>query len=57
MIRLLLLGIAIYIASRVLGGLLRPSKPPSEVGGKAKNEPLDLSNQDIEDVTFKETKE
>jgi len=36
MIRLLLLGLAIYIAARVVGGLIKPSKPPVEVRGKSK---------------------
>ena len=57
MIRLLLLGLAIYIAARVLGGLIKPSKPPVEVRGKSKKQPLDINREDVEDVDFKEKKD
>ena len=57
MIRLLLLGLALYIAARIIGGLLKPAKPPVEVHGKSKKQPLDINSEDIEDVDFKETKE
>ncbi len=57
MIRLLLLGLAIYIAAKVIGGLFKPSKPPVEVHGTSKKQPLDLNREDIQDVDFKETKE
>lgn len=55
--RLLLLGIAIYLGSRIVGGLFKPPRPTSAVKGKSKNKPLDLSDDEVIDVDFKETKE
>ena len=56
MFRLLFLGLALYLASRIVGGLFK-SKPTEEVGGASKNEPLDLSEDDVIDIEFKETKD
>jgi len=57
MFRLLLLGLAIYLGARIAGGLFKPSQPSGTVRGKSKNEPLDLSDDDVIDVDFEETKE
>jgi len=55
MIRLLLLGLALYLAARIVGGLIKsPQNTP--VKGQSKKESLDLSDQDVEDVDFKEIK-
>ena len=56
MIRLLFLGIALYLAMRIIGGLTRSPKHTVDIKGEAKKESLDLSNQDIEDVDFKDIK-
>jgi hypothetical protein len=45
------------LSAKLLGNLLSSPKPESDVGGKAKKEPLDLSKEDVEDVDFKEKKE
>jgi hypothetical protein len=56
MIRLLLFGFIVYFISRIIGGMLKPGRPPVEVRGESKKEALDLSNADVEDVEFKEIK-
>jgi len=57
MLRLLLLAFAIYLATRIVGGLFKPAKPSDEVRGTSKNTPLDLSEDDVIDIDFKETKD
>jgi len=57
MFRLLFLGLALYLGARIVSGLFKPSQPSSKVSGKSKNEPLDLSDDDVIDVDFEETKE
>ncbi len=54
MIRLLLLGLAVWLAAKVFGSFFKPSEPPVEVRGNTKNKPLDLTDEDVEDVDFKE---
>ena len=56
MIRLLLLGLALFLASRVVGGLFK-SESTTKVNGESKNEPLELSEDDVIDVDFKEIKD
>jgi len=57
-IRLLLFGIIFYLAFKVLRMLLRNSSRQTEVRGTGKTKPdLDLRNQDVEDIDFKEIKE
>ncbi|HEX9652781.1 MAG TPA: hypothetical protein VGA99_03645 [bacterium] len=58
-IRLLLYGIIFYLAYKILRALLHGrSAPHSEVRGKSESKPtLDLRNQDVEDIDFKEIKE
>ena len=55
MIRLLLLGLALYLASRIVGSLTK-SPQNTTVQGHSKKESLDLSNEDVEDVDYKEIK-
>lgn len=54
--KLLLFGAAIYFLTRLVGGLLKPPPPKVEIHGESKNNPLDLTNVDVEDVPFKEVK-
>jgi len=56
MMKLLLFGAAIYFLTRLVGGLLKPPPPKVEIHGESKNNPLDLTNVDVEDVPFKEVK-
>lgn len=56
MFRLLLFGVIIYYIARMIGGLLKPGRPPVEVRGEKKKDALDLNNADVEDVEFKEIK-
>ena len=55
MMRLLLLGLALFLASRILGGLIK-NAPTSEVKGESEKESLDLSEEDVQDIDFKEIK-
>jgi hypothetical protein len=57
MFRLLFFGLALYIASRIVGGLFKSTDTSSKVGGASKNEPLDLADEDVIDVDFKEIKD
>ena len=55
--RLLIFIFLIFWAVKLLSTLLHSGKPPSEVRGDSQSKPLDLSNEDIEDVDFKETED
>jgi hypothetical protein len=56
MIRLFLLGIALFLAARVIGSLFKsPSK--TEVKGKSEKDSLNLSEEDVIDVDYKEIKQ
>jgi len=59
MMRLIFFAIALFLASRILGGLFKvtPVEKKTTVKGESKNEKLDLSKEDIVDVDFKEVKE
>ncbi|MBN1480399.1 hypothetical protein JXA70_09020 [candidate division KSB1 bacterium] len=56
MIRLLFIGIALYLAARILGGLFSTPAKKVEVKGDSKKDALDLSDEDVEDVDYKEIK-
>ena len=57
MFRFLFLGLAFYLAARIVGGLFKPTDSGTTVKGKRKNAPLELSDDDVIDVDFKETKD
>ena len=58
MIRYILLGLAFFLATKIVGGLFKPaSDNKTTVKGEAKKQSLDLSEDDIVDVDFKEVKE
>ncbi|MBN1558983.1 hypothetical protein JW998_01945 [candidate division KSB1 bacterium] len=56
MLRLLFLGMALYLAARVIGGLIRSPRHTVDIKGESKKESLDLSKEDVEDVDYKEIK-
>lgn len=57
MVRYILLGLAFYLATKVVGGLFKPeSENKATVKGEAKKQTLDFSEDDIVDVDFKEVK-
>lgn len=57
MIRLIILGLALYLAARIVQGLFKSSKGQVEVHGDSKKKrSIDLSQEDVEDVDFKESK-
>ncbi len=55
--RIILLGLLFYWAIKVVSSLLGSNKPRTEVRGESRNKPLDLSDEDIEDVDYKETED
>ncbi len=55
--RFLFLGFLIYWAYKLIVSLLPSRKSDIEVNGKSSNEPLDLSDSDVEDVDYKEIKD
>ena len=52
--RLLILGLFFYIAAKLVASLFSAAKSRTEVRGRSKSKPLDLSDKDVEDVDFKE---
>jgi hypothetical protein len=53
--RLILIGIAIYLISKVFRKLLNPPQQNRPVeGSQQTSDPLDLSDADIEDAEFEE---
>lgn len=50
MLRLILLGVGLYFVGKIIAGMFKPSEPSVEVHGKSKNAPLDINDEDIEDV-------
>ncbi len=53
--RLILIGIAIYLISRVFKNLLNPPPENRHVDGNAQTpDPIDLSGAEIEDAEFEE---
>lgn len=55
--RILILGLLIYWAFRIVTHLFSPPKSNVEVKGTSSKTPLDLSDQDVEDVEYKEIKD
>ena len=53
MLRLLLIGLAVFFGVQIFNSLRKPSKQ-TEVRGDSKNKPLELNEDDIDDVEFKE---
>ena len=56
MIRFIFLAIALYLAARIVGSFIKSPKSQVEVKGDTKKETLDLSDEDIQDVDYKEIK-
>jgi hypothetical protein len=52
--KLIIIVLLAYWGARIVGRLLGSG---TSVSGKAVKKPLDLSDEDVEDVDFKETKE
>jgi len=53
--RLILIGIAIYLISKVFKNILNPPRQNRPVEGSQQNsDPIDLSAADIEDADFEE---
>lgn len=58
MMRYILLGLAFFLAAKIAGGLFKPaSDNKTTVKGESKKESLDLSDDEVIDVDFKEVKE
>ncbi|MBD3376681.1 hypothetical protein GF406_16720 [candidate division KSB1 bacterium] len=58
LIRLLLLGIMFYLASKVLALIFKPSAQSDvEIKGESESKPLDLDENDIDDVDYKDLNE
>jgi hypothetical protein len=55
--RLILWVLLLYIIVKVSQTLLSPGKNKTEVHGKSRQTPIDLSRKDIEDIDYKETPE
>ena len=55
LIRLLLLGIMFYLARKVLALIFKPSAQSDiEIKGESKSKPLDLDENDIDDIEYKD---
>ena len=54
MLRFALLALIFYVVSKLLSFFFKPQNPPEKVGGEAKSKPLDVPENNIEDVDFKE---
>jgi hypothetical protein len=57
MLRYLIFALLLFWLFKLITSLLTPGKKEPRVTGKAKSKPLDLSQEDIEDVDFKETRD
>ena len=57
MFRLLFMGLALYLASRIVGGLFKSKPSSNDVRGETKSKALDLSDDDVIDIDFKESKD
>ena len=53
----LIVGILIYWAIRIFVKIFSSGKSNVEVKGKSQKDPLDLRDQEVEDIDFKEIKE
>jgi hypothetical protein len=56
-LRLILLAILFFLTTKILGLFFKTNGSDVEVKGKAKSDPLDVPDNDIQDVDFKEYKE
>jgi hypothetical protein len=56
MFRLIILAVLFYLVSRVFAALFKSTDGDRkmEVRGESQNDPLDLSDADVEDVDYKE---
>ena len=57
MLQYIIVGILVYWVLKIFMKLFSPGKPNVEVKGKSHNEPLDLKDDEVEDIDFKEIKE
>ena len=58
LIRIIIIGIAIYLISKVLKNIVNQPVENQKVGGNQKvSDPIDLSDADVEDVDFEEIKD
>ncbi len=58
MIRYILLGLALYLATKVVGGLFKSApENKTSVKGEGKKQSLDLMDDDVVDIDFKDVKE
>ena len=55
--RILIIGFLIYFGLKMIGSLFSSGRSVIEVKGKRKAKPLDLSNKDVQDIDFKESKD
>jgi hypothetical protein len=53
----LMMGILVYWILKFIAKILFSAKPKVEVKGSSQKGPLDLTNQEVEDIDFKEIKE
>ncbi|HPG39372.1 MAG TPA: hypothetical protein PLP19_01100 [bacterium] len=53
----IIMGILIYWILKIIIRSLFGIKPKVEVKGSSQKKPLDLTNQEVEDIDFKEIKE
>ena len=57
MLQYIIMGILVYWVLRIFVKLFGAGKPNVEVKGKSQNVPLDLKDEEVEDIDFKEIKE
>ncbi len=55
--RLLVYGILFYLLYKLFSSFFQPRQKRTNVKGKPKSKPLDLSKKDVQDVKFKEENE
>ncbi|MBN2410369.1 hypothetical protein JXQ31_01680 [candidate division KSB1 bacterium] len=53
----IVVGILVYWVLKIFVKLFSSGKSNIEVKGQSQNEPLDLKDQEVEDIDFKEIKE
>jgi len=57
MLQYIIVGIFVYWVLRIFVKLFSSGKPDVEIKGQSQNEPLDLKDEEVEDIDFKEIKE
>ena len=57
MLQYIIVGILVYWILKIFVKLFSSGKPNVEVKGQSQKEPLDLKDQEVEDIDFKEIKE